>query len=542
MTTTPDAVSGTNDPPPVMAAKAQADGSLRLHNATLWLPVLENLRRSLVPLAVGCLVMTPPVAIGFYALFFVAPVVLYFTIRYLTLTYQIRQDALVIHTGWLARRERRIPWDRVQEAKQEQSLFGKPLGLTHLTLKTAGSDDEEAALNVITSKQADEIRHHIVSGQSLAPENQPAASVADPAITSHSDFDQSLTTKELFLGGLTSQLIAGIFSVMGAIAYFQLSWGGPFDWLGGPMDWLEHVPAPPWVAPMEQATETLRSQVPSLGPLDVLIDLVLSETMFKSVTLAVLSMIAATIAFVIRYHAYEIRRSDDRLVVAHGLLTRQESSLSRRRIQSLKLEESPLRRWAGLASIRVDNAGDHREVDENKKRSLLVPAAERNKAIEIAEQVIGEFPIDQPGWQKVSSKAIGRGTRLGCLIYAAVLAQIASWSLILAVALSPGFALVYLCNRQWYRHTGYRISDHSVMYRKGWISRATLGLPIENIQNLRISQSPLDRRLGLATLSIDTAGQSNTGGGPVIQNLTLLTAVRLRRRLAKRIADQPFRW
>ena len=53
------------------------------------------------------------------------------------------------------------------------------------------------------------------------------------------------------------------------------------------------------------------------------------------------------------------------------------------------------------------------------------------------------------------------------------------------------------------------------------MGRSTRIVPIDKVQAVEVSQSPLDRRLGLATLTVDTAGQAYTGGGPEISNLPL---------------------
>jgi putative membrane protein len=68
---------------------------------------------------------------------------------------------------------------------------------------------------------------------------------------------------------------------------------------------------------------------------------------------------------------------------------------------------------------------------------------------------------------------------------------------------------------------GYALSERYFCARRGWLGRSTHIVPINKIQAVEVSQSPFDRRLGLATLSVDTAGQAYTGGGPQINNLPL---------------------
>jgi membrane protein YdbS with pleckstrin-like domain len=54
-----------------------------------------------------------------------------------------------------------------------------------------------------------------------------------------------------------------------------------------------------------------------------------------------------------------------------------------------------------------------------------------------------------------------------------------------------------------------------------------------------VTQNYFDRRLNLATLSVDTAGQTNTGGGPTISNLPIKEALRIQQVLISKVAFRP---
>ncbi|MEM9645383.1 MAG: PH domain-containing protein, partial [Planctomycetota bacterium] len=268
--------------------------------------------------------------------------------------------------------------------------------------------------------------------------------------------------------------------------------------------------------------------------------------------------LASVVAFVVRYYGFHLRRHEDRITVSHGLFAAQEGSLSRRRIQSVKLEEGVLRRWLGRASVRVDNAGDREEVDDNKKRNVLLPVAPVRLAIQLVCELVEGLddlhftplgaertdsdPKSRLDWQRLSPLAIQRGSRKGWLVAMLALIQL-SWAFgWYSLCILPAFPAIYLLNRQWFRYTGFCVGERHFLLSRGWVNRSTLCLPLENIQNVTVFQSPFDRRLNLATLSIDTAGQSNTGGGPVIRNLPLRTALGLRHRLAAHAACSEFVW
>lgn len=67
-----------------------------------------------------------------------------------------------------------------------------------------------------------------------------------------------------------------------------------------------------------------------------------------------------------------------------------------------------------------------------------------------------------------------------------------------------------------YQHTSYRVDDQGIEIRKGVYWRVTINVPRSRVQHTDVSQGPLERRHGLGTLVIYTAGTDhakvNLGG------------------------------
>lgn len=67
--------------------------------------------------------------------------------------------------------------------------------------------------------------------------------------------------------------------------------------------------------------------------------------------------------------------------------------------------------------------------------------------------------------------------------------------------------------RRWpdvaYRHASYRVDDLGIEIRKGVYWRAITNVPRSRIQHTDVSQGPLERRFGLGTLVVHTAGTVN---------------------------------
>ena len=57
-----------------------------------------------------------------------------------------------------------------------------------------------------------------------------------------------------------------------------------------------------------------------------------------------------------------------------------------------------------------------------------------------------------------------------------------------------------------YRHTWYRLDDRGIEIRRGVFWREVVNVPRSRVQHTDVSQGPLERRYGLGTLVVYTAG------------------------------------
>jgi membrane protein YdbS with pleckstrin-like domain len=57
-----------------------------------------------------------------------------------------------------------------------------------------------------------------------------------------------------------------------------------------------------------------------------------------------------------------------------------------------------------------------------------------------------------------------------------------------------------------YAHTSYRVDDQGIEIRKGVHWRVVINVPRSRVQHIDVSQGPVERRFGLGTLAIHTAG------------------------------------
>ena len=148
---------------------------------------------------------------------------------------------------------------------------------------------------------------------------------------------------------------------------------------------------------------------------------------------------------------------------------------------------------------------------------------------------------DLPGmedldWQKLHKDFVRRMQVQHALIALAPLAGVAVFSVLLHIpllqtvllwALAIGFAIVFV---SWPRisvpRRGYVVRDKDIVFRSGVIWRSVTAIPYNRIQHVETSNTPLDRKFGVATLQLFTAGGS--GGDLKIDGLGADVAEQLR--------------
>jgi membrane protein YdbS with pleckstrin-like domain len=64
----------------------------------------------------------------------------------------------------------------------------------------------------------------------------------------------------------------------------------------------------------------------------------------------------------------------------------------------------------------------------------------------------------------------------------------------------------YAAQEKSFSFIAYAVREHDVIYQRGWLLRSTKVCPYNRVQNCSIQSGPLERRSGLASLVLYTAG------------------------------------
>jgi uncharacterized protein len=103
------------------------------------------------------------------------------------------------------------------------------------------------------------------------------------------------------------------------------------------------------------------------------------------------------------------------------------------------------------------------------------------------------------------------------------------------VALLALFAILFLPRRRW-RAWGYREEEDELHIRHGLLVRTRSVVPFGRVQHIDVAQGPVERRFGLATLILHTAG--TRGAAMPLPGLPHAEAERMRDRIRAKIRQE----
>jgi uncharacterized protein len=142
------------------------------------------------------------------------------------------------------------------------------------------------------------------------------------------------------------------------------------------------------------------------------------------------------------------------------------------------------------------------------------------------------IPLQQAGgW--IAASIITGGSLVGLLVLWAA----NRFSVLALLGLAPLWLIVNIAIawhfHRWpaieYRHTFYRVDDEGIEIRRGVYWRVVINVPRSRVQHTDVRQGPLERRFGLGTLVVYTAGTDHTK--VELGGLQHSTALRMRERL-----------
>lgn len=410
-------------------------------------------------------------------------------LAYRRFRYGIGARDIVIEHGVFTRVRRSIPFDRIQDVDIERGPLHRVFGLALVRIETGGSASDEGVIDSVTLVEADGLRAAVRAGRA------PAAHVANHHASTPVQAEPggrtifAMNTRRVLIAGLFNFSLVYLAGLFGLLQTFRGIL--PFD-IDDPGRWIGLVD--------ERLTDRVSDRVPGGAILAVL--LVAGAV---GVVFGIVRTFAAD-------HGFRLTAQGKRLRRTRGLFTRSDIVIPKRRVQLALLETGPLRSRAGWSELHFQTLSGSAGAGG---RQAVAPLADMGEiAVILAEQGRLRLP-QEPNLDPVSSRHIVR-TLLRKVLLPTILILIAAsfWRpAVFALAALPLLIAVAYAERR--RHA-FALTPDLLFVRRGVWRRQLWIVPVEKVQTVTLTRSPLQRSLGLASLHIDTAGARGMGGPAIV--------------------------
>ena len=448
----------------------------------------------------------------------------YETAYYRRFEYELTEDTLDIRSGVLSRREREIPYGRIQNVDITRNVLQRLVGLAAVNIETAGGGSTEAALQYVTPHEATRLQqdiHRHKRGET--PDTQPPESQAgsnDATGVDHragSDQQQGVGRSHEVDDQLLFEIAPSELALAGVLSFDPRVPGAIIALFTGSV---------PFISPI------VPFEAPPLIVLGILGGLLAAGI--------VLAWVVGAASAIVNYWGFRLTRSEDELRYERGLLQRYSGTIPFDKIQAITITDNPLKRRTGYATLVVETAGYAPGQSGGRGSEAAVPIGDRGRVERLADQITDtEEPAFERPPKRIRRRYLIRyllalAGLTGVVYGAASFFQVADampWYLPAIAAILTPMAAHY----KWV-HRGYWLGDNHLVTRNGFWSRETKQIAYYRIQTVIDTRTIFQRRWSVATVIADTAGSlSILGTGAAAVDIDQRDADRLRTELSARL-------
>ena len=382
-------------------------------------------------------------------------VFVYAVARYLFTSYRVTREAVELKRGVLVRSFQSMPRERIQSVGTKTGLFARVVGVT--TVEVSAADAEDIQLSYVSEEASSYLRGILEpAGTSGEEEGSEPVSIKPLA---------RLEASRILIFGLTEPGIAAALLVLGVTSALA----GLFGWLIAPIAAVALVTVP----------------------------------------------VVRTLALV----DFKAWIEGDSVKVESGLLARRHSAAPRRRIQAIQVSRPLVRRWLGFETTTMATGDVSVDADSLVGVGMLAPLEPRGSWQALAAQLIGTVNLDERFLARSSRRTVRRSIVRGVLIVAVVAVAVGAAAEVAgvgwlfpvgAVGLVGGGVVVSYSIARWVT-MGWAMDGDHLMLRRGVVTRRTTIVPVAKAQDVTVRSTFFQRRLGLATVEVDTAGVNLAG-------------------------------
>lgn len=404
---------------------------------------------------------------GLVALAILIVITLIFYLSWRFHTFRITGDEVEVRSGIIFRTHRRAPLDRVQGVNLARPMVARLLGMAKLAVVGAGADSN-VKLEYLSTSDSEAVRADILrlaSGRRLAAEQERARAQGD--------------SRRAAVAATVSEGITGILE--GEDQHVDDS------------ESVVRIPVGRLVGAQVLSGTTLALVLVIAG---IVVASILGTAWLLFAALpAVLAFGAYSVRSLLRSLRYAIAPTPDGVRITFGLLTTVTETVPPGRIHAIEVSQPIAWRPFGWWNVRINrlSGGSSAEIALDQFTTMLPVGTidDVERVLRLALPAVSAEDVAVIVTEGATGRSAGGGA--GGFVN------------------TPGRARI-IRPLSW-RRNGYLLLASTLLLRRGLLRRRVAILPLARMQSLGMTQGPIDRALGVATI------RPHVVAGPVTPNL-----------------------
>ncbi|MDI6105156.1 PH domain-containing protein [Actinoplanes sp. NEAU-A12] len=407
-------------------------------------------------------------------------------VRWMKTWYRVTDERIELRSGWLTRKYRSVPRDRIRSvdttAKPRHRVAG--LRVVHIS---SGEAQLSFKLDAVTKQTAEELRRELLIGGTagIAASEEDAASEETPAPGRDETPIAELNWRWIWYN---------LINIWAFIVAALLLWG---------LFWL--------------------LQIFNIDLRDLIAKVIDWEALGQTWSIVVaiggtflIGVAGLAFGFVNENWNFQLVRTTTEkgtaLLTRQGLFDTREVFRDDRRLRGIHLSQPLFWRWIGLTETEVVSTGLGHRASNGEPASSILPRAPIGEVLRVAALVLpdGVRPLEAPLlahpqsalYRRFVSTVVGLAGWAGLLYWMDVTGAVPSWTWLSLLALIP-FGLVF--SVIGYRALGHAIVGPYLVLRSGVSRLSTLALQRPAVIGWSMQESLLQRALGLVNVGVATA-------------------------------------
>ncbi len=270
-------------------------------------------------------------------------------------TYHVENKELRIHQGFIFRKKRFIPSERIQSIDFSQGVIQRPLGLVKVQIETAGGGGEpEVVMSALRRADAEVLRSELYEKRKTAMDETVQT------VVEAEELQYKLSWRDLLIAASTSGGIGVVISFVAAI--------------GSQVE--NFIPDEFYQSVTERVMEAT-----------------LSYVLLAVALLLLISWFFSVLGTVFKYGGFILSRVEEDLIINRGILEKRQLTIPIHRVQAIRIVEGVLRQPFGYSTLYVESGGGGGK--DEQFSTILFPLIKRKKVRALLGDILPEVSIHE---------------------------------------------------------------------------------------------------------------------------------------------------